>query len=244
MAKEVRMLRPPVLARRPGEPLERPAWLDYSTEEMMNYIRMRGEQARAAAEICPANYYSCESQGSQFDNICCPFDQVCSLGTDDKPACCPADAVCTGKAPSTYVTATVAASYVPNAYYSFPYIVPSNVAATTALANADACDAVVGECSSIFSLCTSSLEAATTATYASATAASICSSLKSAACGGLPTNSAGCSSVFASSTRTATSTGFSNGGSSPARVHLSMGTLLAVATTVGAFLAGAGMIML
>lgn len=91
VAKEVRMLRPPVLARRPGEPLERPAWLDYSTEEMMNYIRMRGEQARAAAEICPANYYSCESQGSQFDNICCPFDQVCSLGTDDKPACCPAE---------------------------------------------------------------------------------------------------------------------------------------------------------
>ncbi|EPE03224.1 hypothetical protein F503_01962 [Ophiostoma piceae UAMH 11346] len=235
-----RMLQAPVLARPPGEAQRRPAWADLPPDEMFKHVRMRGELARAAADLCPANYYSCESQGSQFDNICCPFDAACSLGSDNKPACCPAAAVCTGDAPATYVTATVVASYVPNAYYSFPYLVPSNVAAATALANADACSAVVQECSSIYSLCTSSLEAATTATYASATAASICSSLKGAACGGLPTNSAGCSSVFASSTRSATSTGFSNSGGPPG-LHLSMGMVLAVATTVGAFLAGAGM---
>ncbi|CAK7233968.1 hypothetical protein SEUCBS140593_008780, partial [Sporothrix eucalyptigena] len=46
--------------------------------------------ARASSSNdCPANYYSCASQGSQFDEICCPYDQVCSLATDGRPACCP-----------------------------------------------------------------------------------------------------------------------------------------------------------
>lgn len=38
---------------------------------------------------CPANFYSCASQGSQFDGICCPYDQVCALAGDNRPACCP-----------------------------------------------------------------------------------------------------------------------------------------------------------
>lgn len=38
---------------------------------------------------CPANFYSCASQGSQFDGICCPYDQVCALAADNRPACCP-----------------------------------------------------------------------------------------------------------------------------------------------------------
>ena len=38
---------------------------------------------------CPANFYSCASQGSQFDGICCPYDQVCALADDNRPACCP-----------------------------------------------------------------------------------------------------------------------------------------------------------
>ncbi|KJR85279.1 uncharacterized protein SPSK_09593 [Sporothrix schenckii 1099-18] len=111
-----------------------------------------------SSNSCPAHYYSCASQGSQFDGICCPYDQVCALAGDNRPACCPLGAVCTGNAPSTYVTTTAAASYVPNGFYSFPYLLPAGIAATTALADINACAAVVQQCSRTFSQCTSALE--------------------------------------------------------------------------------------
>ncbi|CAK7209675.1 hypothetical protein SCUCBS95973_000520 [Sporothrix curviconia] len=206
--------------------------------------------ARASSNDCPANYYSCASQGSQFDGICCPD-------------------VCTGGAPSTYVTTTAAASYVPNAYFSFPYLLPANVAATTALADVNACDAVLDQCSLVFAQCTSDLEdggsgtnndggggggggvtvviagsttltrgaqqaaatTATTETLAAASAASVCSSLSSQACGGLPTNTAGCASLFAG----VQATGFSTGNSSMRQRRLPpRGLVMALATTVSA----------
>lgn len=172
--------------------------------------------------------------------------------------------VCTGSAPTTYVTTTTAASYVPNSFYSFPYILPVGIAVSTALADINACDAVVQQCSRAFSQCTAGLEnsgsgsgtgsdnvgsgsgggggggavtvvisgsttftrggAATdaakikravigdaTATLAAASAAGVCSSLSSKACGGLPSNAAGCSSLFSGR---AAQTGFTAGNDS------------------------------
>ncbi|CAK7233965.1 hypothetical protein SEUCBS140593_008779, partial [Sporothrix eucalyptigena] len=170
-------------------------------------------------------------------------------------------------APSTYVTTTAAASYVPNSYFSFPYLLPAGVVATTALADANACDAVLDQCSQTFSQCTSELENGgggtnnvdsggvtivisgsttftrgaaeatggvqnkrdVTTTLAAASAASVCSSLSSQACGGLPTNAAGCSSLFAQAT------GFSSGNAGTQQRHLpSLIQVVGVATAAGA----------
>ncbi|KAL1903437.1 hypothetical protein Sste5346_000063 [Sporothrix stenoceras] len=232
---------------------------------------------------CPAKFYSCASQGSQFDGICCPYDQVCALAGDNRPACCPSGDVCTGSAPTTYVTTTAAASYVPNDFYSFPYLLPAGIAATTALADVNACDEVVQQCSQTFSQCTSALEnsgsgsgsdnvgsgggnggggsgaitviisgsttitkrsAATdvveikravirnpTVTLGAASAAGVCSSLSSQACGGLPSNAAGCSSLFSGR---AAQTGFSTGNDSTRQLQMpSLGRILLTVAVVG-----------
>lgn len=44
----------------------------------------------SSGDDCPANFYSCALQGAQWDGICCPYDQVCSITSDGEPACCPA----------------------------------------------------------------------------------------------------------------------------------------------------------
>lgn len=193
--------------------------------------------------------------------------------------------VCTGSAPTTYVTTTAAASYVPNSFYSFPYLLPAGVAVATALADVNACDAVVNQCSQTFSQCTSALEnsgsssgsdnvgsggsdgggsgaitviisgsttitkrsAATEAAAAlieravignptvilgAASAAGVCSSLSSQACGGLPSNAAGCSSLFSGR---AAQTGLSTGNDSTRQRRMpSLGHIFVAVTAVGA----------
>ena len=67
--------------------------------------------------------------------------------------CVSPSAVCTGTAPASFVspgpTAT-AVSYVPNAYFSFPYI-------ATYFANGGYCSAAVSQCSANYAACTSQL---------------------------------------------------------------------------------------
>jgi hypothetical protein len=103
------------------------------------------------------------------------------------------------------VPPSTSVSYVPNGYFSFPY-------APTSFANAAACSSAVSQCGANYDSCTSRLEGVagggggsggvtvvvpgqggTTVvgggqagvTLATASATSICSSLSSAACGGL-----------------------------------------------------------
>lgn len=65
----------------------------------------------------------------------------------------PPSAVCTGTAPASFVppgpTAT-AVSYVPNAYFSFPYV-------ATYFANGGFCSAAVSQCSANYEACTEHL---------------------------------------------------------------------------------------
>ncbi|KAB5551377.1 hypothetical protein GE09DRAFT_170636 [Coniochaeta sp. 2T2.1] len=152
---------------------------------------------------CLANFYSCAAtQGAAFQGICCANGQVCGLDAANQPACCPAGAVCTGTAPQSFSppsTATI--SYVPNAYFSFPY-------APTSFPNGGACSSAVGACSNNYAACTSRLagvggggaggvtvvaggstvvggQGGVTTTLPAESASSVCSSLSSQACGGL-----------------------------------------------------------
>ncbi|OIW34514.1 hypothetical protein CONLIGDRAFT_638868 [Coniochaeta ligniaria NRRL 30616] len=167
--------------------------------------------ARRQQQGCLTNFYSCASQGAAFANICCANGQVCSLDASNNPACCPAkailtypelkSAVCTGTAPSSFAPpSSTSVSYVPNAYFSFPY-------APTSFVDSGACSSAASACGANYDSCTSHLEgvnggggAAVTVvvpgttvvgggqagvTLATASATSICSSLRSAACGGL-----------------------------------------------------------
>lgn len=61
-------------------------------------------------------------------------------------------AVCTGTAPASFVTPdpTTAASYVPNEYFSFPYV-------ATSFANPGHCSAAISQCSANYEACTSQL---------------------------------------------------------------------------------------
>lgn len=62
--------------------------------------------------------------------------------------------VCTGAAPATFVAPTAAptaVSFVPNQYFSFPYI-------STAFANSAACTSAVSQCSRNYDMCTSGLQ--------------------------------------------------------------------------------------
>ncbi len=115
-------------------------------------------------------------------------------------------AVCTGTAPATFVTPTAATtapvSFVPNTFFSFPYI-------TTVFANGAACQAAVSQCSQNYAACAADLQGGANAgpgyavtivvpggggttvapTVASAlspeSASAVCSSLSSQACFGL-----------------------------------------------------------
>lgn len=148
---------------------------------------------------CIAGTNSCANQGSAFDGICCAEGQTCALDADNSPACCPSGAVCTGTAPSSYrPPTTTPVSYVPNSYFSFPYI-------ATSFSNEGACSSAVSQCSANYDACTAGLEgsggggavtvvvpagnggtttiggnAGTTLPTASAT--SVCQSLSSVAC--------------------------------------------------------------
>lgn len=143
---------------------------------------------------CISGTYSCSSQGSAFNGICCASGQSCTLDVSSSPACCPSGDVCTGTAPSSYrPPSTTSASYVSNAYFSFPYI-------ATSFSNAAACSRAVSACSKNYVACTADLEgsggggvtvvvggsttvgASGGATYPTATATSVCSSLSSKAC--------------------------------------------------------------
>ncbi|KAJ4295772.1 hypothetical protein N0V88_004474 [Collariella sp. IMI 366227] len=65
-------------------------------------------------------------------------------------------AICTGTIPASFATPnptvapTTAVSYVPNAFFSFPYI-------ATSFANAAHCSAAVSQCSANYAACTAQL---------------------------------------------------------------------------------------
>lgn len=148
---------------------------------------------------CIAGTNSCANQGSAFNGICCADGQTCALDADNSPACCPSGAVCTGTAPSSFrPPTTTAVSYVPNNYFSFPYI-------ATSFSNEGACSRAVSQCSANYAACTQDLGGAggggavtvvvpagnggtTTiganagATLPTASASSVCQSLSSVAC--------------------------------------------------------------
>ncbi|KAF7559595.1 hypothetical protein G7046_g4581 [Stylonectria norvegica] len=148
---------------------------------------------------CPANTFQCSQQlGAAFGDICCQTGQTCALDANNNPACCPSGAVCTGTAPATVATGTPAAgaSYVSNAYFSFPY-------AATTYDDQGACQSAVSACSKNYDACVTVLESGggygvtiavpggggTTvsgnAQGAGASATPICSSLSSQACSDL-----------------------------------------------------------
>ncbi|KAI0100651.1 hypothetical protein GGR51DRAFT_532066 [Nemania sp. FL0031] len=146
--------------------------------------------------VCPANYFSCEDQGTQFNGACCENGQVCSLDAQQSAACCPTSATCTGVAPGGGPTAT--ASYLSNSYFAFPVI-------PTSFSNAAACTTALRDCTDNYDACVEALEGAdagygvtiqvpgsggTTVAQArttlpSATATSVCSTLSLEACHGL-----------------------------------------------------------
>ncbi|EAQ90800.1 hypothetical protein CHGG_02735 [Chaetomium globosum CBS 148.51] len=103
---------------------------------------------------CLANFFSCADQGPAFDGVCCQNGQRCALDASDSPACCPTNAVCTGTAPESFVppgpAATTAASYVPNVFFSFPYV-------ATYFANPGHCSAAISQCNANHAACTSQL---------------------------------------------------------------------------------------
>ncbi|KAI8949724.1 hypothetical protein F4801DRAFT_389108 [Xylaria longipes] len=145
---------------------------------------------------CPANYFSCEDKGEQFQGACCENGQVCSLDAHQSAACCPTTATCTGVAPGGGATATP--SYVSNSYFTFPVI-------PTSFSNAAACTTALHDCSDNYDSCVQGLQggnagygvtiqvpgaggttlAQAQTTLPSATATSVCSALSLSACHGL-----------------------------------------------------------
>ncbi|KAM7192007.1 hypothetical protein V8F33_008585 [Rhypophila sp. PSN 637] len=158
-----------------------------------------GKEAPEAG--CIPNFYSCASQGNAFSGTCCQVGQKCELDVNNNPACCPANAVCTGTAPASFVTpgpTKTAVSFVPNPYFSFPYV-------ATYFDNPGDCSAAVSQCSANYGVCTSQMGGqgdfvvtievpgggGTTftgggqANVGPVSATSICNSLSSVACNGL-----------------------------------------------------------
>ncbi|KAL2020176.1 hypothetical protein VTK56DRAFT_8700 [Thermocarpiscus australiensis] len=190
--------------------------------------------ALAKRQQCLANFYSCADQGAAFNGVCCQNGQRCALDANNNPACCPTGAVCTGTAPASFATpgpaaTTTAVSYVPNSYFSFPYI-------ATSFANQGYCSAAVSQCSANYAACTAQLGGqgssggyavtivvpggrGTTVTGGggvtvnAASATSICSSLSSVACGGLQPSMCTMSGTTASGFYFGTEAG--NGGPRP-----------------------------
>ncbi|KAL2168459.1 hypothetical protein VTG60DRAFT_7261 [Thermothelomyces hinnuleus] len=185
------------------------AWASATCSSMQPFQPVETAAAIARRQqSCIANFFSCADQGPAFEGTCCQNGQRCALDANNDPACCPTNAVCTGTAPASFVTpdpagATTAVSYVPNEFFSFPYV-------ATSFANPGHCSAAVMQCSSNYAACTSQLArvggsgdggyavtvvvpggGGTTVTAAAgisvdaAAATSICNSLSSAACGSL-----------------------------------------------------------
>ncbi|KAI2629388.1 hypothetical protein GGS21DRAFT_525979 [Xylaria nigripes] len=98
--------------------------------------------------ICPANFFSCEDKGEQFEGACCENGQTCSLDAHQGAACCPTTATCTGVAPGIQPTKT--ASYVSNSYFAFP-IIP------TSFSNPAACTAALRDCTQNYNACVAGL---------------------------------------------------------------------------------------
>lgn len=186
---------------------------------------------------CIAGTNSCANQGSAFNGICCADGQTCALDADNSPACCPSGAVCTGTAPSSFrPPTTTAVSYVPNNYFSFPYI-------ATSFSNEGACSRAVSQCSANYAACTQDLGGAggggavtvvvpagngqtTTiganagATLPTASASSVCQSLSSVAC----------HSIQGSYCEAGSTAGFTVGSANAAPTHLPcMGVVAGVA---------------
>ncbi|KAK3695195.1 hypothetical protein B0T22DRAFT_97097 [Podospora appendiculata] len=166
------------------------------------YLPVETAKPIAKRQSCIDNFYSCASLGAAFAGVCCQNGQTCSLDANNQPACCPERAVCTGTAPASFVTpapTATAVSYVPNVYFSFPYV-------ATYFPDAGYCSAAISQCSANFGACTSELGGqagsggitivvpgggGTTVTGGAqfslgvASATSICSSLSSVACSNL-----------------------------------------------------------
>ncbi|KAK0656035.1 hypothetical protein B0T16DRAFT_26497 [Cercophora newfieldiana] len=160
-------------------------------------------QAKAVRrQDCIANFYSCADQGAAFNGVCCANGQRCRLDANNQPACCPVNAVCTGTAPTEFVAPTPTVAFVPNPYFSFPFI-------ATSFNGPGACSQAASQCNANYNACTAQLEGqgelggsyqvtiavpgaggipGTTlvgnggVTYPTASATSICSSLSIVAC--------------------------------------------------------------
>ncbi|KAG7292303.1 hypothetical protein NEMBOFW57_002338 [Staphylotrichum longicolle] len=192
-------------SRSPGTPLLLVlAWASAVCASVQPFWPVETASPVAKRQTCLANFFSCADQGATFNGICCQNGQRCALDANNNPACCPNGAVCTGTAPASFVTpgpsVPTAVSYVPNAYFSFPY-------AATYFANPGYCSAAVSQCSANYAACTAQLGgqgggagyavtivvpggggttvAGAGVTYAASSASSICNSLSSAACSGL-----------------------------------------------------------
>lgn len=100
---------------------------------------------------CLANFYSCADQGPAFNGVCCQNGQRCRLDANNNPACCPVNAVCTGTAPAEFVGPTPTVAFVPNPYFSFPFI-------PTSFNGPGACSQAASQCSDNYNACTAQLE--------------------------------------------------------------------------------------
>ncbi|KUI57256.1 hypothetical protein VP1G_04494 [Cytospora mali] len=190
---------------------------------------------------CISGTYSCASEGSAFDGVCCAEGQTCALDAASSPACCPSGDVCTGNAPSSYrAPSSTPVSYVANSYFSFPYI-------ATSYSNAAACSRAVSQCSANYAACTANLEggsgggavtvvvpagnggtttigAGAGTTYPILTATSICNSLSSVAC----------HTIEDSYCKAGSTAGFTVGSSNAAPTNMPcMGVVAGVAVGVG-----------
>jgi hypothetical protein len=201
-------IKQPRSGRNPGRLFLILAWTSAVCASMQPFrpVETAAPVAKRQESACLANFFSCADQGPAFDGVCCQNGQRCALDANDSPACCPTNAVCTGTAPDNFVppdaAATTAASYVPNVFFSFPYI-------ATYFANPGHCSAAISQCNANHAACTSQLAgqdgsgagyavtvvvpggggttvaAGDGISVAAAAATSICNSLSSEACGGL-----------------------------------------------------------
>ncbi|KAH6854384.1 hypothetical protein B0I37DRAFT_28875 [Chaetomium sp. MPI-CAGE-AT-0009] len=200
-------IKQPHYGRNPGGLLLLLAWTSVVCASLQPFqpVETAAPVAKRQQSSCLANFFSCADQGPAFDGVCCQNGQRCALDANNSPACCPTNAVCTGTAPSFVppdAAATTAASYVPNVFFSFPYV-------ATYFANPGHCSAAISQCSANHAACTSQLAGqnglgggfavtvvvpgggGTTVAAGgglsvdAAAATSICNSLSSAACGSL-----------------------------------------------------------
>ncbi|KAL2137063.1 hypothetical protein VTI74DRAFT_9669 [Chaetomium olivicolor] len=181
------------------------AWTSTVFASLQPFLPAETAAPVAKRQACLADFFSCADQGAVFNGVCCQNGQRCALDANNQPACCPAGAVCTGTAPASFAAPSpTSVSYVPNAYFSFPYI-------ATYFANPGHCSAAISQCNANYAACTSQLGgqgglgggyavtivvpggggttvAGRGVTVGLASATSICGSLSSVACSGLQTS--------------------------------------------------------